>query len=152
MSFNLAYPAAFVEGGEGEEVALVFPDVPEAITGGADRAEALALAEDCLSAALTFYLEKGLPPPRPGPAKRGQPVIAPNLRIALKALVADAMRRSGKRPADLARLLNTDHKSALRILDPNHGTRTETMARALGLLGKRVIVRTEDKAAANQAA
>ena len=29
-----------------------FPDVPEAITGGGDRAEALAMAEDALATAL----------------------------------------------------------------------------------------------------
>ena len=30
-----------------------FPDMPEALTGGADRAEALAMAEDGLATALT---------------------------------------------------------------------------------------------------
>jgi len=29
-----------------------FPDVPETLTGGANRAEALALAKDCLATAL----------------------------------------------------------------------------------------------------
>ena len=34
-----------------------FPDVPEALTGGDDRAEALEMAEDALGAALGMYVE-----------------------------------------------------------------------------------------------
>ena len=33
-----------------------FPDVPEAITGGRDRSEALAMAEDALATALAGYV------------------------------------------------------------------------------------------------
>ena len=35
-----------------------FPDVPEAITGGSDRSEALAMAEDALATALAGYVHE----------------------------------------------------------------------------------------------
>ena len=37
-------------------VVATFPDVPEAITGGRDRSEALAMAEDALATALAGYV------------------------------------------------------------------------------------------------
>ncbi|MYI82178.1 MAG: type II toxin-antitoxin system HicB family antitoxin [Chloroflexi bacterium] len=46
-----AYYCDLTPDGDGGLVAT-FPDVPEAITGGADRAEALAMAGDALVTAL----------------------------------------------------------------------------------------------------
>ena len=45
-----AYPCELTTDEDGGLVAT-FPDVPEAITGGGDRAEALAMAEDALATA-----------------------------------------------------------------------------------------------------
>ena len=143
---NLEYPCDIAIAPEGDAV-LTFPDIPEAITGGDSREEALDLAQDCLSVALTFYLEKNVPLPVPSPPERNQTTIGPYLRIALKASLAEALRESGERPADLARKLGTDHKSATRILDPDHATRLDTLEKALGAVGKRVTIATGDKAA-----
>ena len=46
-----AYPCQLTPDEDGGLVAT-FPDVPEAITGGRDRGEALAMAEDALATAL----------------------------------------------------------------------------------------------------
>ena len=43
-----AYPCVLTPAEDGSLIAT-FPDVPEAITGGADRSEALAMAEDALA-------------------------------------------------------------------------------------------------------
>lgn len=124
-----------------------FPDVPEALTCGNTRAEALDLAQDALSVALTFYLEEGKPTPTPGRCKAGEVYVSPDLQIALKTAVAEALRQSDKRTADLARLLDTDFKSTKRILDPAHTTKIPTLEKALAVLGKRVMIATEDKIA-----
>ncbi len=143
---KLEYPCRLTHEDDGTFTAS-FPDVPETLTCGDTRGEALALAQDALSVALTFYLDDGQPTPAPGRRKAGEILVSPDLQIALKAAVAEALRESNKRPADLARLLDTDFKSTARILDPTHTTRIPTLEKALAVLGKRVMIATEDKVA-----
>ena len=57
-----AYPAEITEAPDG--VTVTFPDVPEAITAGATREEALERAADALVSALSFHVEDGRPLPR----------------------------------------------------------------------------------------
>ena len=52
-----AYPCQLTPDEDGGLVAT-FPDVPEAITGGSDRAEALTMAEDALATALAGYVQE----------------------------------------------------------------------------------------------
>jgi antitoxin HicB len=52
-----------------------FPDVPEAITQGENKADALRHAKDALQTALEFYTEAGRKIPAPSTPKPGQPVI-----------------------------------------------------------------------------
>jgi len=49
-----------------------FPDLPEALTDGADEAEALAEAADCLSEALAGRINRGEDIPQPSRLRRGQ--------------------------------------------------------------------------------
>ena len=70
------YPAVLTAQPEGGFV-VTFPDVPEAITQGEDREEALLYAVGALETALSFYVDahKALPLPRnPEP---GQSVVRP---------------------------------------------------------------------------
>ena len=53
-----AYPCQLTPDEDGGLV-VTFPDVPEPITGGSDRAEALAMAEDALATALAGYVHEG---------------------------------------------------------------------------------------------
>ncbi len=143
---KLEYPCRLTHEDDGT-FTVSFADVPEALTCGDTRGEALELAQDALSVALTFYLEDGQPTPTPGRRKAGEILVSPDLQIALKAAVAGALRESKKRPADLARLLDTDFKSATRILDPTHTSKIPTLEKALAVLGKRVMITTENKVA-----
>ena len=52
-----AYPCELTADKDGVLVAT-FPDVPEAITGGRDRSEAMAMAEDALATALAGYVHQ----------------------------------------------------------------------------------------------
>ena len=143
---KLEYPCRLTAEDDGT-FTVSFPDVPDALTCGDTRAEALEMAQDALSVALTFYLEDGQPTPHPSRHGAGEVLVSPDLQIALKAAVAVALRESNNRPADLARLLDTDFKSATRILDPTHTTKIPTLEKALDVLGKRVMIATEDKVA-----
>lgn len=143
---KLEYPCHLTKEDDGT-FTVSFPDVPEALTCGDTRAEALTLAQDALSTALTFYLDDGAPVPIPRPRRAGEDLVTPSLQIALKIALAAAMAESNKRTADLARLMGSDHKTTARILAPTHTTRIPTLERALAVLGKRVMVSTMDKVA-----
>ena len=52
------YPAAVTRHGD-DDFTVVFRDVPEAVTGGATRAEALANAADALEEAILAYMADG---------------------------------------------------------------------------------------------
>ena len=57
---------------DGDTVLVTFADVPEAVTFGADKEEALLQAVDALETALSFYVDARKPLPVPSKARRGQ--------------------------------------------------------------------------------
>ena len=73
-----------------------FPDVPEALTGGDDRAEALEMAQDALGAALGMYVEAREDIPVPSAALPGQALVAVSTIVAAK-LVRMAHDSAGAR-------------------------------------------------------
>ena len=66
---------------DGDAWMAYFPDLPEALTGGDSREEALAEARDALVTAFEFYFEKNRPIPLPSTPAAGQEVVSvpPNL-------------------------------------------------------------------------
>ena len=70
-----AYPCVLAPE-EGGGFSVSFPDVPEALTCGDDRAEALAMAEDALAVALGAYVHAREDIPSPGPLLPGQVMVA----------------------------------------------------------------------------
>ena len=71
---------------------VTFPDVPEAITGGSDRSEALAMAEDALATALAGYVHEKWDIPSPSQPIAGQEVVAVPAVVAAKLALYSAMR------------------------------------------------------------
>ena len=63
------YPFSMTPDEDGRLV-VAFPDVVGASTDGADEAEAIANAPDCLIAALIGYISSREPIPRPSPPRR----------------------------------------------------------------------------------
>ena len=72
-----------------------FPSVPEALTCGDDRDEALAMAEDALAVALGSYMQCREDIPVPETAVGEQEMIAVPLVVAAKLALYTAMRRFG---------------------------------------------------------
>lgn len=66
-----AYPCMLTPDEDGGLVAT-FPDVPEAITGGPNRSQALEMAEDALATALAGYVHEKWEIPAPSAAVDGQ--------------------------------------------------------------------------------
>jgi antitoxin HicB len=124
---------------DGSAVNLSFPDVPGALTFGDDATEALALAEDCLIAALRGYMKLGKAIPVPS-AARGRPVvILPSLAAAKLALYA-AMREARISNVELARRLGVTENVVRKLLDLDHRSHIGQVEAALGKLGVRLEV------------
>ena len=116
-------------------VLVTFPDVPEAITQGADDAEALLYAVDALESALSFYVDARKPLPVPSKVKRGQRTVRPSVLECAKLGVYQAMIEQGVKKAELARRLGWNMPQVDRLFDLKHASRfdqIEAAARALG--------------------
>ena len=87
---RMAYPAKF-EHDEDRRVLVTFRDLPEAHTDGADMAEALAEAADCLDSVLSFRMKYREPILAPSKARKGEVEIAPSATVAMKAALHMAM-------------------------------------------------------------
>ena len=66
---------------------VIFPDIPEAITCGETREEALLQAVDCLETALAFKVKESETIPLPSKRKRGMVNIAVSSLVAAKVLL-----------------------------------------------------------------
>lgn len=129
-----AYPCRAREDAEGRFL-VTFRDVPEAMTDGATKEEALANAGGALSAALAGYLVDDRELPTPSAIRRGEYLVAPPNSMVMKIAVCTAARRNKVTPAELARALRIDLKEAHRIMDPDHNTKTDRMTDALAAMG-----------------
>jgi antitoxin HicB len=124
-----------------------FADLPEAITSGINRSDALVQAADCLDEAIAGRIADGLDIPMPSAARRNQPRITLPAPTAAKAALYMAMKESKIKNTELARMLGCDEKEVRRMLDPRHQTKLPRIQRALDVLGKRLVVSMEEKAA-----
>lgn len=78
------YPVELIPAKEGGFV-VTFPDVPEVITQGDDRDEALQNAADALETGLEFYVEEGRQLPLPSAAS-GRPTVSPDAIVMAKMI------------------------------------------------------------------
>jgi antitoxin HicB len=138
-----AYPATFSEATDG--VSVTFPDVPEAITWGATRAEARERAADALISALSVYVQEGRHSPKPS-AGRGREVVAVTALEAIKLALHDAMLEARVADSELADRLGLDEKAVRRLRDPLQRSAVGGVEAALRCLGKRVDVSVMDAA------
>jgi antitoxin HicB len=120
--------------------AVRFPDIPEAVTLGDTKDEALRHAADALESALDFYFEDGRPVPLPSAPKRGYSVVELPPTVTAKVLLHNEMIAQKIRPAELARRLNIPRQNVSRLLNRNPGTSIDGLAGALAALGKRLDV------------
>lgn len=134
-----AYPASLSRDRSGRYV-VRFPDLPEALTDGADKEEALAEAVDCLSEALMGRIADGEEIPAPSRPMRNQYEVTPDPTVVLKAALYSAARAKRVTAASLARQLRIDHKEARRLLDPRHPSKFPRLAAALDTLGYKVSI------------
>ena len=130
-----AYPCVLTPAEDGSLIAT-FPDVPEAITGGADRSEALARAEDALAAALAGYVHEKWDVPVPSEAAAGQEVVAVPTVVAAKLALYAAMRAQRITNVELARRLGISESAVRKLVNPDHRSHVSQVQKALRAVGR----------------
>ena len=133
------FPATLTSGEDGRWL-VTFPDVPEALTDGADHSEALSEAANALAAALAGYVHEGRTIPAPSQPGTGQaPVCVPPL-VAAKLALYQAMREQHVSNTELARRLGVTEAVVRRLVNPDHSSKIEKVQVALLELGKHLVV------------
>ncbi len=130
---TLAYPVLIEEAAPADFVAI-FPDIPEAITGGESHEQALLLAEDALAVAIERYLDLGRPVPAAG-AHPDLPVIPLDPRLGARVLLVWAMAEQGLTKVALAARMRVDEKAVRLILSGRKVSLNRTLdaLRAVGV-------------------
>jgi antitoxin HicB len=141
-----SYLARFEPDGDG--FLVTFPDIPEAISGGANLAEAATNAEEALEVALLTYAADGTPLPHASRSRAGGswhriPVAA---AVAAKIAFITAFRESGMTRVALAARLDKAETEVRRMLDPYHQTKLPAIEAGLRALGKRLVISVEEAA------
>ena len=117
-------------------VNATFPDVPEAITFGRDRADALRSAADALGLALRGYLAVGLELPKA--VADGHDMLSPHADDLLKIAFVDAFRQSNLSTEAFRDLSGMKPWQVEALLDPDHVDTIADLETALLVLGRRL--------------
>ncbi len=134
-----AYPATLTPDPDGG-FTVTFRDVPEAITEGDSREEALLRAEEALESALALYVATKEKLPAPSEAQPGEAIVPLSALGMAETALYEAMREQGAGRAELARRLRWHLPQITRVLDLRHASKMEQVEAALAALGLRLIV------------
>jgi len=132
--FFMKYPFLLTPDGSGYMV--TFPDVPEAISYGETKEEAIDLAYDCLITALDFYFDDMRRVPTPSNAGKKHHVVALPPSVAIKVELLNEMVRQRVKQADLARLMKLSPTQVNRMVNLRQATKVDTIGLAFQKLGK----------------
>ena len=121
-------------------VLVQFPDVPEAITFGADEDEALMQAVDALETALSFYVGDRKPLPVPSKPEPGRKTVSPSALECAKLGVYQAMTEQGIKKSELARRLGWHMPQIDRLFDLRHASKLDQIEAAAHVLGKHIYI------------
>ena len=134
-----AYPCEIASDEDGELV-VTFPDVPEAVTGGGDRAETLLLAADALSTALGGYVQGERDIPQPSTASPDQELVAVPAVMTAKLALYTAMRSQNITESELARRLGVRPSAVHKLTDPDSRSRIGPLQEALDAVGCQLVI------------
>lgn len=133
------YPCELTPDEEGGLLAT-FPDVPEAITGGSDRSEALAMAADALATALAGYVHEQWDIPTPSEAVAGQQLVAVPTIVAAKLALYSAMRAQRITNVELAARLGISEAAVRKLANPDQHSHIGQVQKALRAVGRNLAV------------
>ncbi len=117
---------------------VTVPDMPQAITFGEDREDALARAVEAIESAIM-----GLIAARediPAPKARGRTYVELPALSGAKVDLYRAMRAEGVGKTALAKRLGVDPPQIDRLLDLRHSSRLDAVERAFAALGRAISI------------
>lgn len=138
---NVRYAAVLQAQPEGG-FTVTFPDIPEAITEGNTREEALFHASDVLTLCLDERIESGDALPAASKVKGGV-WIEPAAAIQAAVAVRTARLAQGRTLAELARALGTSWAAAQKLESPRANPTIKQLERTAAALGKRLVLSVE---------
>ena len=133
------YPCQLTPDEDGGLVAT-FPDVPEAITGGRDRAETLRMAEDALATALAGYVHANWDIPTPSEEADDQVSVPVPPVVAAKLALYTTMRAQGITKVELADRLRVTESAVRKLTNPDHRSHMSQVQKALRAVGSKLKV------------
>lgn len=133
------FPVLLTSANEGGFV-VTCRDLPQLVTQGEDKRDALAQAADAMDEVFATYMIEGLDFPVPGKSRRREHLVAPPAETMAKAALYVAMREAGISKTQLAKRLGVDEKEVRRLLDPHYGSKLPRIAQAISALGRRLVV------------
>ncbi|MBW2011374.1 MAG: type II toxin-antitoxin system HicB family antitoxin [Deltaproteobacteria bacterium] len=142
---KLVYPIDLIKQDDGSFL-VCFPDIPEALTDGETKDEALSEAVDCLIAALGGYINDRRDIPVPSLPKPGQEAIIVPPLVSAKLALYQAMRETQITRVALGKRIGVSEGAVRRLLDLDHKSHIGQIDAALSLLGKRLVVEVQDAA------
>jgi len=124
-------------------VLVRFPDVPDAVTFGDTKEEALARATDALLTVFDAYMKdkRDIPPPS---ASRGLGVQVPALD-ASKVALYQTMGERRVNKTELAKRLDWHMPQVDRVLKVRHGSQLDQLEAAFAAVGKRLTLTITDR-------
>ncbi len=142
MAYEFAYPVVLTEDPSGGYVASC-PDLPEVLSQGEDRREAVAEATDALEEAIAGRIRRGEGIPEPSAVAEDEDVEVVRVPpiMAAKAALAIALGESGLNQSAFARQIGADEKEVRRLLDPRHPSKLPRLQRALQAVNQYVELR-----------
>ena len=137
----LSYPIALED--DDASVMATCPDFPELTTFGDDRREALARSVSALEEAIAARMHGNQDVPV---HSAGDVCVALPTLTAVKVILYQGMREQKIGKAELARRLGWHLPQVDRALDVEHHSRLDRMDKALGAIGKRLVVQAQETA------
>ncbi len=134
-----SYPADIEQQKDGMFL-VRFTDVPEALTEGQTRDDALHEARDALTAALSGYVHARRDIPRPSVPRTGQELVHLSPLIASKLALFENMRRNHISNAELTRRMGVTENTVRRLVDLDHHSHIGQVEKALDVLHVRLAV------------
>jgi antitoxin HicB len=115
-------------------------DIPEALTDGLSREEALAEMSDALGAALAGYVQEGREMPQPSPQRKTEIMVPVAPLVAAKLALRTGMREKGLSNIALGKLLGISEGAVRRLLNPDHASKLEGVIQALSVTGRQLVI------------
>ncbi len=145
MNLKLSYPVNLISQEDGSWL-VTFDDIPEALTEGKNRKEAMSEAGDCLLAALGGYMNADRDIPHPSYSKKGTEIIVLPILVSAKIALYRAIRESGISKAGLARKMGVSGQEIENLLDPDERSDIDDIDDALAVLGKEMEIEIRNAA------